>query len=212
MSGNKNTAVESAPGADIAKERLCALWDHELSELEGRRYREALQLSLEDRDRLASYALIGEALRQSDARPLVGPGFLASLNARLDAEGAQEKTAQPQASTSSHSPKTSSFGRLLLGSAIAASVALLVVGGMTRFQGQGQEAAPLVAEANRPLPMSLVSTTEPPVAASTDTKALSPEMERKLNRYLVGHGEYARGQGMGQMLPYASLVSYGAKP
>lgn len=209
MIGYKNTALESAP--DIAKERLCALWDHELSELEARRYKDALQLGADERATLARYALIGEALRQADARPLVGPGFLASLNARLDAEAAQDEVVQTQISISSHSKNTASFGRLLLGSAIAASVAMLVVTGMSRYQDMGQEAAPLVAEASGPAPMTLVATSQVPVVGTTDAKALSPEMERKLNRYLVSHGEYARGQGMGQMLPYASLVSYGAK-
>lgn len=207
MTGYKNTGTDpvTAPEA-LAREAVSALWDHELSELEQRRQAAGLQLDSEKRATLARYALIGEALRQPEDETLVGPGFLAGLNQRLDTEGVQIRPPQPSL------PATASVTRLLAGSAIAASVALLVVAGV-RYQSAGQEPQPLLAVTE---PAAIESRAAEPSAMALAVRAreakLTPAMERKLNRYLAGHGEYARDQGVGQMLPYVSLVSYGDKP
>jgi hypothetical protein len=46
------------------------------------------------------------------------------------------------------------------------------------------------------------------VAAPVPVQSVPPEMARRLNRYLVNHGEYASGNGMNRVLPYAAFVSY----
>lgn len=214
---------------ELRQEALSALWDHELSELEARRHKDSLPLDENDKARLARYALIGAAMRQADSAPLMATGFLAGINARLDAEGQQPVALVVHADTqnldtdSSFQPSLkeraakgtaaglyAKAGKLVLGSAIAASVALLLVTGVTRYQTgpSGEQPLLALAPAEPPMqqPLALASTTVEP------EQKLSPDMERRLNRYLVSHGEYARGQGVGQMLPSVSLVSYGSKP
>lgn len=116
------------------------------------------------------------------------------------------------------------MARLALGSAIAASVALVVVSGVVRYQGNGHLGKDSgLAAMDNALPQQqalaqgsaprLVAQIEPDTLSKPDVRhnrssRLAPAVEQQLNRYLVSHGEYARGQG--QMLPSVSLVSYGS--
>lgn len=93
----------------------------------------------------------------------------------------------------------------LAAAALAASVAVLALVILPGIYGDVEVVAPRVA-------------VTPPAAAqyaeSTGTHwgLRRPEVESKLNDYLVKHQEYAPSAGMKGILPYASFVSYDARP
>lgn len=206
MTPNKTT-VQAAH--TLAGESLSALWDHELTALEAHRHKNALQLQDAELATLSRYALMGEALRQTKAGPLVGPDFLAGINQRLDQESRQRLPASGSHRAAFSRP---AIAKLALGSAIAASVALVVVGAVLKYQGSylGSDTS-LAALDKRVQILAQTPATQTVNQPESDSRhnrspRLEPIVEQKLNRYLVSHGEYARGQG--QMLPSVSLVSY----
>jgi sigma-E factor negative regulatory protein RseA len=73
------------------------------------------------------------------------------------------------------------------------------------FPGLYGDVAPLANPAAAP--SALVRYADKP---GTRWGVKTPEIESKLNDYLVNHQEYAPTAGMKGMLPYASFVSYDA--
>lgn len=180
------------------EERLSALMDAELPDAEWRQFLPRLIEDEETRGAFARYRLIGEVIRAGkDSPPLLRPGFAEAVSARLAKEPrvlapVRRRPAMPQR-----------WLRAASGLAIAASVATLAIYWAPHFSSPSAEApaaAPLMAA--KPVP--------PPRVEGTRWETANPELERKLNRYLVSHGEYAAGNGMNQVLPYASFVTYDA--
>jgi negative regulator of sigma E activity len=215
------------------QQRLSELMDDELSEFERRRWLDALLDDPDSRAVLGRYRLIGEVLRHSGDEPLVHPGFRARVLAAI------EREPQPQPvivngppSPKPAKPRPTNWKKALAGLSIAASVALLAIylGPTLHERGDGPIAAKSLAVA--PTGTQLASAL-PPVAAESPTSlqapsdpsaisgdrgegrywaTLPPEVEQKLNRYLVEHAEYTSGRAMNRMLPYASFVSYDRNP
>jgi sigma-E factor negative regulatory protein RseA len=95
----------------------------------------------------------------------------------------------------------------IAGVALAASVAGLalvvgpgLLGGDTALAPAGQGS--LAQEQDKPPTVLYLD------RAGTNWNLKRPEMESKLNSYLVNHQEYAPASGMKGMLPYATLASY----
>ena len=82
----------------------------------------------------------------------------------------------------------------LAGLGIAASVAAIAIVGVRSLDTKVVSTTELVA-------------TSQPAMASDNRWNVSPEVEARLNGYLVNHSEYV-GYGMQGMLPYARIVSY----
>lgn len=181
-----------------SEERLSALLDAELSDTEGRH---SLPLLIRDdaaRETFNRYRLIGDIIRSgTDASPPLNLDFAKAISSRIDLEPTVFAPA-------SRKPQlTPRWIRAASGMAIAASVAMLAIYWAPQYLSSGgvEQPAPLAVAAVQPAPA---------IGEELRLEVDNPELQRKLNRYLVSHGEYASGNGMNQMLPYASFVSYDA--
>lgn len=171
------------------KEKLSALADNELDELEERRVLAALKGDAALRGTWERYHLVRSALRQE-----------------LEIVVAQDVTEQVAKRIESEPSHVSSFrhhrtARLVGTLAIAASVAAIAIVGV-QWINRPVSAPPAPLAANKPAPEKIIR-------ASTmrwDTK--EPEAENALNAYLVEHNEFASASGFGGMMPYARVVSY----
>jgi sigma-E factor negative regulatory protein RseA len=185
------------------EQQLSALADGELSEFEVHRLLEGLRDDEVSRTTLARYRLMGDAMRQTDETPLLSPAFTAGVAQAVDR---LDSTVDDGRQTG----LWSSWKRPLAGLAVAASVAMVSIV-LTRFlASSGVQQAPALQLAAQPAEQMPISSTAAPSSAEGVTywHTLSPEMEKKLNRYLVDHAGVATGKGMDRMLPYASFVSY----
>ena len=82
----------------------------------------------------------------------------------------------------------------IAGLALAASVATLAIVGVRSFD-------------TGVAPVTQVATASRPTESSGNRWNVNPEVEARLNAYLVNHSEYV-GYGMQGMMPYARIVGY----
>jgi sigma-E factor negative regulatory protein RseA len=178
------------------EERLSALLDGELSALEQRSVVSIAVKDPEARATLNRYQRVGELMRGETGRA-VRPDFAAAVSAALD----KEPTILAPRGVSRRR-----WVRRAYGLGLAASVAALAVTMGPRLLQIQEPALAQVAAVSQPNLEALAAAQplSPPPAES----ALKPDMERKLNRYLVNHGEYAAASSMNRVLPYAAFVSY----
>jgi len=141
------------------------------------------------------YHLIGEVLRGEAVSREVQ-----SVALRVRERLGQEPTVLAPLPLPARSPRR--WVGPVAGSALAASAALLAfLAGPALFDSDQGE--PLqMAQRQRPEPRLYVD------ATGTYWNLRRPEVESKLNGYLVEHQEYAPSSGIKGMLPYASFVSY----
>lgn len=178
------------------EERLSALLDAERPETGQQQFLSQLIKDDAAREIFARYRLIGEIMRADrDSPALLKPGFAKAVAARLAQEPVVLAPPRRKAVIPPRWLKAAS------GVAIAASVAMLAIQWGPRYFPAGE------APAASP---SVVAAVSSPRIEGTRWETANPELERKLNRYLVSHGEYATGNGMNQVLPYASFVTYDA--
>ena len=174
------------------KEKLSALIDAELSELDERRVLRALEHDTELRCAWERYHLIKAAVtRQLGvlAPPDLAERVRAGLDAGVDAAGAASRLR---------------FLPLAGGFAAAAAVAAVALLGLRTLEG--------------PTPASeiAVSSVAVPVAVQEadagETRDATPlpavRLEERLNVYLVGHNEFMPTASMGSMLPYVRVVAH----
>jgi len=180
------------------EEQLSALMDAELSEFERRRLLASVVGDRRSMNRLACYQLIGEVIRSEGDAPPVRPEFSEAISLRLQSEASITVPKR-------HRP---SGGWLIAASgfALAASVASMAIYLAPRY---------LSSTGDEPLTMGGVEIAAAPAAGrkspsvrGTRWETVNPEIERKLNRYLVNHGEFASGNGVNRVVPYATFVSY----
>lgn len=181
------------------KEQLSALLDQEL---DPRQITGASRRIVED-DGLRAvwdrYHLIGDVMRGEGVR-IAGRSVADAVRERIQSE-------PPILAAPRNRAPTRPEARWLkpaAGAALAASVAVVAVYSLPRLTGTVPEGAPLqVAQA----PVSIDP--ETPRRSGTHWKNLAqPQLESRLNRYLVNHSEYASPRGMNGMLPYTSFVGY----
>jgi sigma-E factor negative regulatory protein RseA len=172
------------------KEKLSALIDAELDELDERRTLKALADDGKLRSTWERYHLIRAVMtRQLEA--LAAPGLAERVMARLD-DGTRRIAAPPLR-----------FWPLAGGFAAAASVAAIAI---LTFQAIEQPSAPSGA------PTAAVASTaggSPPVTATvTPAVMATSDPEERLDLYLVGHNEFMPIAGIGGMLPYVRVVTH----
>lgn len=170
-------------------ERLSAFIDSEMSEFENRRFTPQMIEDEESRSTLARYQLIGDVMRAEEGTQVVRPNLVDAISSRL----ADEPTVlAPQR------PATPTWVKAASGLAIAASVAMVAVllAPKMLYSPESAPAQPAIAS---------VSVQK---SDGTRWKTVKPEVEQKLNQYLVNHGEFVSRGGMNRMLPYASFVTY----
>lgn len=183
------------------KEKLSALIDAELDELDERRVLNALREDVELRRTWERYHVIRAAVtRQPGA--VLAPDFAERVYARLEAdtgEGARELRLWPLAG----------------GFAAAALVAGAAFLGAQMLRAPGSPLTPLAvappANEVASAPVNTAAANPASVelaAAAADATAPVDVSGGRLNAYLVGHNEFMPTAGMGSMLPYARVVTH----
>jgi sigma-E factor negative regulatory protein RseA len=171
------------------KEKLSALADNELDELEERRVFTALEGDIALRRTWERYHLVRAALHQ-DVDVVVAQDMIEQLAKRIEA--------QPSTAISYRRHRVTRFLGTL---AIAASVAAIAITGVQWVHQPAPAPLPVVA-ANKPAPQNIIR------SGTTRWDMKEPETESALNAYLVEHDEFASTSGLGGMMPYVRVVSY----
>jgi sigma-E factor negative regulatory protein RseA len=171
------------------KEKLSALVDNELDELEERRVFTALESDVALRRRWERYHLVRAALHQ-DVDVVVARDAAEQVARRIQAEPSTAVSFQRHHVT-----------RFLGTLAIAASVAAIAITGVQWVQQPAPAPLPALA-ANNPSPQNFIR------SGTTRWDMKEPEAESALNAYLVEHDEFASTSGLGGMMPYVRIVSY----
>lgn len=173
-------------------EQLSAMVDDELPEGERALLIERMARDAALRERWERYHLIGDVLHD---RLVVPPD--ARLAERVMAAVAQETTPKSRGGIAAWRGAI----KAAAGLAVAASVAwmaLIAVQSITRQD----ESVPALA--------SRSESADPPVVRVGDGqwRRQSPEVQARLNGYLVNHNEYAVSSGVQGVLPYMRIVGY----
>lgn len=170
------------------KEKISALVDNELDELEERRVIAALEGDVELRRAWERYHLVRAALHRD--LDVVAPDTAERV--------AQRVAAEPSSAGSFHRHRAA---RLLGTLAIAASVAAIAIVGVQ------------LTHQPAPVPMTALATGKPASqniirSGTTRWDMKEPEAESALNAYLVEHDEFASTSSLGGMMPYVRVVGY----
>jgi sigma-E factor negative regulatory protein RseA len=179
------------------KEKLSALMDGELSELEARHALEEIARDPAHRSTWERYHLVRHALR----------GELDLAAERGLPERVHERLAGPQPTErdTRWSPRTTRRFALL---AMAAGVAAISIVGVRLFDQPAPVSTPPLAT-TAPVAQPVVQTARAGAKRWTETQ---PDVGRTLDSYLVQHNEFASAGGMGGMLPYVRVVGYNNQP
>jgi sigma-E factor negative regulatory protein RseA len=180
---------------DKVNEQLSSMVDDELPGSEQEFLLRRLQQDDELQGTWSRYHLIGEAMRQhisSTSKHDLADRVSAAI--RLESPGGQEE--------SETAPRRKSFFKPVAGLAVAASVAMMAIVGVK----------------------NLTQTSEPvnglPQLAKTSTSDLKrvqhgtrwnlsrPEVESKLNGYLVNHNEHVNSTNLQGIMHYARIAGY----
>ena len=171
------------------KQKLSALVDNELDDLEERRVFAALEGDASLRGTWQRYHLVRAALRQDlDA--------FAALD--VSEQVARRIAAEPSNATAFNFRRIT---RLMGTLAIAASVAAIAIVGVQWSQKSSIAQLPMLAASN-PVPEAVIR------SGTTQWDMQEPETVSALNAYLVEHDEFASTSGFGGMIPYVRVVSY----
>ncbi len=171
------------------KEKLSALVDNELDELEERRVFTALKGDVALRRTWERYHLVRAALHQ-DVDVVVAQDAAEQVARRIEAE--------PSTAVSFRRHRVTRFLGTL---AIAASVAAIAITGVQWIHPPAPAPLPALA-ANKPASQNIIR------SGTTRWDMKEPEAESALNAYLVEHDEFASTSGLGGMMPYVRVVSY----
>lgn len=174
---------------DDMKEKLSALVDNELDELDERRVMKALEKDAGLRQTWERYHLVRSVLHQ-ELDALVPSGMAARVAAQIESEPANVVLSQRRRTA-----------RIVGTLAMAASVAAIAVAAVQWFN------RPVVAPtaalvAAQPAPENFIR------AGATRWDAKEPETESTLNTFLIEHNEFASSSGIGGMMPYVRVVGY----
>lgn len=134
---DENNIKKLTPGAVSLTEHLSALLDDETGSFEQRRVLDDLKSNDDLRQKLSSYALIGEVMRTSEATVTADSSFLAGIHAQIESEDEYHQVQLPKESNESFNDKrqgSSSWLRPVGGFAIAASVAAIAFFGIQNYQ------------------------------------------------------------------------------
>lgn len=171
------------------KEKLSALVDNELDDLEEHRVYAVLKGDTALRNTWERYHLMRAALRQ-DLEFIVPHGMAERVAQRIDAEPSGAAVFQ-----------RNRVVRLAGTLAIAASVAALAIAGVQWVHQPAASARPQLASSN-PETATIIR------SGTTRWDKKEPETESALNAYLIEHDEFSSTSGIGGMMPYVRAVSY----
>jgi len=193
---------------DDMKEKLSALVDNELDELDERRVMKALENDADLRQTWERYHLVRSVMHQ-ELEVLVPSGVAARVAARIESEPANVASFQRR-----------KISRLAGTLAMAASVAAIAVAGVQWFNRPVTSPIPSLAAVGQSVPVNADAAPVPSLTASqsapdnfiragtTRWDVKEPETESTLNAFLVEHNEFASSSGIGGMMPYVRVVGY----
>jgi sigma-E factor negative regulatory protein RseA len=193
---------------DDMKEKLSALVDNELDELDERRVMKALENDADLRQTWERYHLVRSVMHQ-ELEVLVPSGMAVRVAARIESEPANVASFRRR-----------KISRLAGTLAMAASVAAIAVAGVQWFNRPVTMPVPSLVTAGQSVPVNTVAAPVPSLAASqsapdnfiragtTRWDVMEPETESTLNAFLVEHNEFASSSGIGGMMPYVRVVGY----
>lgn len=194
---------------DEFKEQLSAMADDELSAEELQFLTRRLSSDAEAIDQLGRYHLLSDALR---GNYVPGGGQLAQrVSAALDDE--------PALRGERGGGRFSGLLRPVAGMAVAASVALVMVSLWPQRDGEPVASSTQAAADAPASPSSQVvadgsspgSVREQPVSVTTSDgqwQTLDPEVQRRLNTYLVNHSEHSSTGRFGGVLTYVRIAGH----
>jgi sigma-E factor negative regulatory protein RseA len=171
------------------KEKLSALVDNELDELDERRVFAALKGDTALRNTWERYHLMRAALRQD--LDFIVPHDVAE-------RVAQRIAAEPSGAAVFQRNRMVRFAGTL---AIAASVAAIAIVGVQWIHQPAASARPQLAS-NKPETAQIIR------SGVTRWDMKEPETESALNAYLIEHDEFSSTSGIGGMIPYVRVVTY----
>lgn len=173
-------------------EKLSALLDGELASSELQQTIKHVAAEPRMRAAWGRYHLMRDAMRgQLDS--LAMPGLVEAVASRLESE---PSILVPRRRL----PMPATFTRLVVGMAVAASVAAVAIVGV-RWVSPNAEYAPQLAAQS-------VESADYLRSSATRWQAVSPDVEHDLNMYLVQHSEFAPTAGMNGVMSYVRFVGY----
>jgi sigma-E factor negative regulatory protein RseA len=186
--------------SDEIREQLSALVDDELTELEQPLLVSRLERDADLRDCMARYQLIAAVLRGESQVSTLG------VAARVQAALRDDAPLRGVAAAAYGSGRR--WLKPLAGLAVAASVALVALFGVSTLRETGTAPVPLVAAGD---------SAAPAIARVSDTgdeqwDRIEPRIDKRLSGYLVNHNEYAASRGVQGVMPYARVVGFDNDP
>ncbi len=199
---------------EAVKQSLSALVDNEADELELRRVLQAMS-DPQLRETWSRYQVARSALHNKPMH--TGVDLSARIMAAIDAEPALAQSADASDSATRVSGKTPWVARI----AVAASVTLMVLGGVRFYNQDGFSQEAMMAQGEQRLPAissSHTSSQSPAVLASYNAQTEQAEAtqaateddawyERRLPSYLRQHAQQAGASTTESGLPYARAAS-----
>lgn len=132
---DNNNIKKSTPTPVSLTEHLSALLDNETGSFEQRRVLDELKSDDDLRQKLSSYALIGEVMRTTEVTTTADSNFLAGIHAQIEAEDEYHQVKLVKAKNDSvNDTHNSSWLRPVGGFALVASVATVAFFGFQNFQ------------------------------------------------------------------------------
>lgn len=175
-------------------EQLSALIDDELPENEQEFLMRRIEQDAELRSTWSRYHLIGDVLRNKMPMAIDGE-FSRKVSFAID------QVSRP-AARQNLSGKKRNLLKPLAGLAVAASVAMMAIVGLQNLTGNQSPAEDFPKIATQVNSPNLIQ------ARGTRWDRSPPEVESRLNGYLVNHGEYANSTNLHGMLQYARIAGY----
>ncbi|HHC71280.1 MAG TPA: hypothetical protein ENK54_00135 [Thiotrichales bacterium] len=180
-------------------EQISALLDGELAAGESELLLKRLERDPGLRERWGRYQLISDTLN-GHLPERVDMALADRVMAAIEEEPVWH---EPSAG---RNPLSMRLAKPVAGLAIAASVAVVTLAGVESLRNGngGQKAPAVVAEVQRaPTPAGSFT-----YVSGTRWRAAGPEVQAKLNGYLVNHTEYSGSSNLQGMFPYARVAGY----
>jgi sigma-E factor negative regulatory protein RseA len=178
---------------DKLKEKLSAFMDGELNDAEAAEVYQQLQHDDELKASWSRFHLIRDALKY-EVSGLKNDELASRVSAALEDEPVVMAPKRRRGQVHQFTRHVASF-------AVAASLTAVAILGIQQYTSTPETSEFQVA--------SKVEKQQWKRVSGTHWSLNQPEVEDRLNAYLVKHNEYASGNTSGSMLPYVTIVGYG---
>ena len=203
-------------------EHLSALLDNETGSFEQRRVLDELKSNGDLRQKLSSYALIGEVMRTTEVTATADSGFLAGIQTQIESEDEYRRIELVKTTNdSANDTHNSSWLRPVGGFALAASIATVAFFGFQNFQqSNGNMIDTSLTTVANTTPTTLdssdlseekmavatvVSATQIASASANEYQQADARTRMLLKRYVDSHLEYASNTAF---VPSVRVIAY----